>query len=104
MQTKKNNSIFNKPYYEARAKVFKALGHPTRLLFADHLARGEKCVCELQVLVHADMSTVSKHLTVMREAGIVSMEKRGSNVYYALKMECLAGFLACLDQVLGTQA
>lgn len=101
MQATKNNSIFNKPYYEARAKVFKALGHPTRLLFADHLAMGEKCVCELQALVHADMSTVSKHLTVMREAGIVTMEKRGSNVYYTLKMECLAGFFACLDQVLG---
>jgi ArsR family transcriptional regulator len=104
MQDKQHSDIFNKPYYEARAKVFKALGHPTRLLFADQLATGAKCVCELQALVHADMSTVSKHLTVMREAGIVTMEKRGSNVYYSLKMECLAGFLACLDTVLGQRA
>ena len=71
--------------YEARANVIKALAHPTRLFIVDELARvGEKCVCELTALIGADMSTVSKHLTILKGVGIVQDEKRGSTVYYRL--------------------
>lgn len=81
-----------------RSKIFKALGHPSRILLVDALLRGERCVCELRELVHADMSTVSKHLSVLREAGVVGSKKRGANVYYHLRMECVRGFLACVDR------
>ncbi len=87
-------------YIEAQAAVFKALGHPSRLLMVDALRSGEKCVCELQVLVGDDMSTVSRHLAVLREAGIVEREKKGVNIYYRLVLGCLENFLACTGRLI----
>lgn len=83
-----------------QAKIFKALGHPSRLLMVDALRGGEKCVCELQQIVGADMSTVSKHLSVLREAGIVNSEKRNTNIYYRLSLCCLELFLSCTDKLI----
>ena len=91
-------------YIEAQAKIFKALGHPVRLLMADALREGEKCVCELQALSGLDMSTVSKHLSLLREAGIVSAEKRGTSMYYRLSMCCLDSFLACTAEMIQDHA
>ena len=80
---------------EGQAKIFKALGHPSRLLMVDALRDGEKCVCELRELVGDDLSTVSRHLAVLREAGVVVSEKRGTNIYYSVKLPCLGNFLEC---------
>lgn len=85
----------NRKFIAEQAKIFKALGHPSRLLMADALRGGERCVCELQALVGCDVSTVSKHLAVLREAGIVAADKRGTNIYYRLVLACLDGFMAC---------
>ena len=82
-----------------QAKIFKALGHPSRLLMVDALRDGEKCVCDLQALVGDDMSTVSKHLSVLREAGVVFTEKRGTNIYYRLALCCLDTFLSCTGEI-----
>jgi DNA-binding transcriptional ArsR family regulator len=82
-----------------RATVIKALAHPSRLLIAEALMDGEMCVCDLKDLVGADMSTVSKHLSLMREAGVLISEKRGLNIYYQLACECLGDFLRCVDQI-----
>ncbi len=90
-------------YIEAQAAVFKALGHPSRLLMVDALRNGEKCVCELQALVGDDMSTVSKHLAVLREAGIVEREKKGVNIYYRLVLRCLENFLTCTGRLIEQQ-
>jgi len=81
-----------------RAKVFKALGHPSRLLMVETLGQGEKCVCELRELVGSDISTISKHLSVLKEAGIVTDERRGTSVYYSLRMRCVSTFLACVGR------
>lgn len=89
----------HKKYIAEQAKIFKALGHPSRLLMVDALRDGEKCVCDLQVLVGDDMSTVSKHLSVLREAGIVSTDKRGTNIYYQLSLCCLETFLTCTGEI-----
>lgn len=85
---------------EARARVIKAMAHPTRLLFVDELANGERCVCELNELVNADVSTISKHLAVLKNAGIVSDEKRGTRVFYSLRVPCVLDFFSCVDAVL----
>jgi len=85
--------------YEARAQVLKALAHPTRLFMAEELSRGERCVCDLTEMVGADMSTVSKHLSVMKRAGIVADDKRGSQVFYLLRMPCVLDFLRCAEAV-----
>lgn len=82
-----------------RVAVIKALAHPSRMLIAETLMSGERCVCDLQSLVGADMSTVSKHLTLMREAGVLTCEKRGLNIYYRLACSCLGSFLRCLDEL-----
>lgn len=86
--------------YQARAKVIKALAHPTRLFIVDQIAEEEKCVCELTGMIGADMSTVSKHLSVLKEAGIVSVEKRGLQVYYRLCCPCILNLFDCIEGVL----
>ncbi len=84
---------------ELRAQVVKALAHPSRILIAESLIAGERCVCELTELVGADMSTVSKHLSVMKSAGLVQIEKRGLNVFYRLCCPCLGDFFKCVDMI-----
>jgi ArsR family transcriptional regulator len=93
-------TIAERKLYEAKARVLKALAHPVRLWMAEQLAGGERCVCELVNPLGLDFSTVSKHLAVMREAGIVAMEKRGKQVFYSLKVPCILGFMGCVEAVL----
>ena len=87
-------------HFEDRSIIFKALAHPARLLIIDALARQKHCVCELTDMIGADTSTVSKHLSVLRNAGIVEDEKQGQMVYYTLAMPCVLTFLSCIDSVL----
>lgn len=84
----------------ARARVLKALAHPSRLMIVEELERRERCVCELKQMVGADLSTVSKHLAVLKRAGIVAGEKRGLQVYYRLTMPCVTRFFGCVEEVL----
>ena len=88
-----------KARYEAKAKIIKAMAHPTRLFLVDELSRQSRCVCELTALVGADMSTVSKHLSILKAAGIVEDEKRGLQVWYSLRMPCILNFFGCVEQV-----
>jgi ArsR family transcriptional regulator len=90
--------------YEARATVIKAMGHPTRLFIVEELSRQERCVRELTEMVGADVSTVSKHLSVLKNAGIVQDEKRGSQVFYSLLVPCVLNFFSCVESVLETRA
>lgn len=88
---------------KVKASIFKALGHPTRLWIVEQLADGEKCVCEFVEEVNVDFSTISKHLAVLRHAGVVNMDKRGKQIFYSLKMPCLLSSLDCIDVVLNNQ-
>ncbi|RKX30046.1 MAG: ArsR family transcriptional regulator [Candidatus Zixiibacteriota bacterium] len=90
--------------FEARAKIIKAMAHPTRLFIVDELSKHEKCVCELTEMIGADTSTVSKHLSILKGAGIVTDEKRGSQVYYQLRAPCVLNFFGCVESVLKTNA
>ena len=80
-----------------RAAVFKALGHPARLRMVEELADGERCVCELVAAAGTGWSTVSRHLAVLKAAGVLDDEKRGLQVFYRLALPCVASFTACLD-------
>ena len=86
--------------YEARARIAKALAHPSRLLMLDALGEKELCVGELTKLVGADQTTVSKHLAILRNAGLVEDRRSGVLVHYRLKATCLGGFWRCLETVL----
>jgi ArsR family transcriptional regulator, arsenate/arsenite/antimonite-responsive transcriptional repressor len=88
--------------YEARARIVKALAHPTRLFIVDKLAEHEYCVNELTAMVGCDMSTMSKHLSILRNAGVVVDEKRGACIYYTLRCPCIVSFFTCTDKVLAT--
>lgn len=90
-----------KAKYEARARVIKAMAHPTRLFIVDELAaKGECCVCELTEKIGADMSTVSRHLAVLKNAGILEDEKRGLQVFYKLRVPCVLNFFDCVEGVM----
>lgn len=88
----------------ARARILKAMAHPSRLLMLEELAGGARCVAELTRLVGADISTVSKHLSVLREAGIVAGERQGSQVIYSLRVPCVLNFFGCVEAVLRARA
>ena len=86
-------------HFRARAEIMKAMAHPSRLMMVDELSRGERCVCELTELVGHDMSTVSKHLNILKKAGLIADEKRGKQVYYRLKVPCVLQFFDCMESV-----
>jgi len=91
-------------HYQALVLIIKAMAHPTRLFIVDRLARGEKCVCKLTDVIGADMSTVSKHLSILKNAGIIDDQKRGVKVYYKLKVPCVTQFFGCVKSVIKTTA
>ncbi|MCX7805553.1 MAG: metalloregulator ArsR/SmtB family transcription factor [Planctomycetota bacterium] len=90
--------------FKERALIMKALAHPTRLFIVDRLGRRETCVCELVSMIGADMSTVSKHLSILKSAGIVEDEKRGLRVFYRLRWPCVLRFFDCIEGVLSAAA
>lgn len=90
--------------FRARAAIVKALAHPTRLFIVDQLAHKELCVNELTEMIGADVSTVSKHLALLRGAGIVTDEKRGLQVYYRLEVPCIMNIFGCVEGVLESRA
>lgn len=86
----------------SQAQVFKALGHPARLQMVMAVADGEQCVCELTELVGLDMSTISKHLSVLTAAGVMVSEKRANKVFYRLRTPCVTKVFTCLQDVQAT--
>ena len=91
--------------YEIRARIVKAMAHPARLMIVDELAKnGERCVCELTEMVGTDMSTVSRHLAQLKQAGLIADEKRGKLVYYSLRVKCVLNFFGCIESVIQCNA
>ncbi len=86
--------------YDGLAAVFKALAHPTRLFIVNKLAEEPYCVCDLTTLVGADTSTISKHLSVLKNAGLVTDAKQGTSVYYSLSCGCMNQLFAGAQTVM----
>lgn len=83
--------------------MFKALGDPVRLQLVAALARAdETCVCDLTPLVDVSAPTVSHHLKILREVGLVECERRGTWVYYRLRPGVLGGLATLLGAGAGT--
>lgn len=78
-------------------RVFRALGHEARLEIAQALSRGESCVNDLRELIGSSWSTVSEHLAVLRDAGVVANTRRGNQMVYRLALPCVATFTSCLQ-------
>ena len=86
--------------YELRARVIKALAHPVRLYVVDRLEQSEHCVGELVSLIRLDQSTVSKHLNILKSAGIVAVKKRGRESWYRLRTPCITEFFGCVESTI----
>jgi ArsR family transcriptional regulator len=85
--------------FKNQARIIKALAHPTRLFIVDELSRGERYVCELKDMIGVEMPTVSRHLGVLKGAGILEDEKRGLQVFYRLRVPCVLNFFKCVEAV-----
>lgn len=85
---------------QAKAQIFKALGHPVRLMIVEALEKRPHCVCELVEMVPGAQATTSKHLDVLLRAGIVSRTKEGVKMIYELAMPCLLKTLPCVVEAL----
>lgn len=90
--------------YDALAEILKAIAHPTRLLIVEELSKKPRCVSELTEMIGADTSTVSKHLALMKNTGIVDSTKNGNQVYYNLRVICVLNFISCLESVIEVNA
>lgn len=89
---------------ETRASILKALGHPSRLYMVEQLtAQGKLCVCELTDMVGSDISTISKHLKILKDAGLVKNTKQGNQIFYEIRCPCTMDFFNCVERVLEQQ-
>ncbi len=93
-----------KARHEARAKIIKAMAHSSRLFIIEELSKHECCVNELTEMIGADTSTVSKHLSVLKNAGLVTDEKRANSIFYNLRVPCIMQFMGCVEDVLSANA
>ena len=85
---------------EIRAKVVKAMAHPVRLMVIEFLKNGEHSFSEVFDLFKLDKSTVSKHLLVLKEAGIITSRKEGTDMIYKLEVPCVIDFFSCVTAVI----
>ena len=85
---------------EIRARIIKAMGHPVRLMMIEFLKKRERSFSDIFDLFKLDKSTVSKHLLVLKEAGIVSSKKDGADMVYKLEVPCVTDFFSCVTAVI----
>ena len=91
---------WNNRLNKERALIFKALGHPLRLAIMDELKAGECCVQDLEIKLGAEQSNISRHLAILKQAGVIDCRKEGLYVRYFLAFPCITGFFSCVNQVI----
>jgi len=89
---------------KTRADILKALAHPVRVLIVSTLTEGVRCVCELNKLVAIDQSGLSRHLALLKKAGIVSERRDGMRVFHHLETPCILKAFECAVEVVRTDA
>jgi ArsR family transcriptional regulator len=97
--SKRNHLLFEK-----QAEIAKAIAHPLRIAIVNFLKDGEQCVCDIAEYVGSERSNVSRHLSVMVNAGLLEYRKEGLKVIYKLKTPCILDFFSCVSRVLKQQA
>jgi len=91
MLSKKKQLLFQK-----QAEIVKAIAHPLRIAILDFLKDGEQCVCDIAEYVGSERSNVSRHLSVMVNAGVLGHRKEGLKVIYKLRTPCILEFFSCI--------
>ncbi len=90
--------------FEKQAEIAKAIAHPLRIAVVNFLKDGEQCVCDIAEHIGSERSNVSRHLSVMVNAGLLEYRKEGLKVIYRLKCACIVDFFSCVSRVLKQQA
>ena len=99
MLSKKKQLLFEK-----QAEIVKAIAHPLRIAVVDFIKDGPRCVCDIAKYVGSEQSNVSRHLSVMVNAGVLGYHKEGLKVIYKLKTPCILDFFSCITACLKQQA
>ncbi|MHC4132964.1 MAG: ArsR/SmtB family transcription factor [Planctomycetota bacterium] len=102
MISRKNKFVYEKQ--AEVAEVLKSMAHPLRIAILDFLRDQEKCVCDIAEHVGSERSNVSRHLSIMAKADILTFRKEGLKVFYQLKAPCVLDFLSCVNNCLKEQA
>ncbi len=89
----------NRRLLRRQADVFKALGHPSRMAIVHALGGGPVCACELADVAGCAPSTLSRHLSVLRHAGVITDERRGQQIFYHLSFPCVLSFAECIERI-----
>lgn len=82
-----------------RSHIFKALAHPMRVYLLEKIKEKTWCVCELAKEAGIPKSAASKHLSQLKEAGLVEDQKRGTRVEYRLTAPCIIELITCTEDV-----
>ena len=89
---------------KARAEILKALSNPVRLVVVDALRRGDLCVGDINRLVRVRQPTLSRHLHLLKKAGIVTERKEGTRVIHHLETPCILKAFDCALEVMKSHA
>ncbi|MCH7227926.1 ArsR/SmtB family transcription factor [Haloferula sp. A504] len=95
----KQSSLPSRRSLSRQAEVFKALGHAGRMAIVHALKEGPVCACELAAVAGCSNSTTSRHLSVLRHAGVIEDERRGQQIFYHLAFPCVLSFADCINKV-----
>ena len=90
--------------FAKQAEIAKAIAHPVRIAILDFLKDGGQCVCDIANHVGSERSNVSRHLSIMLNAGVLGCRKEGLKVIYSLKTPCILDFFSCVIGVMKHQA
>ena len=85
--------------YEGKANIFKALSHPTRLFILHTIKDKPYSVSELAKMTEIDISTMSRHLDLLKRYQIITGQKEKNTVYYRLNIPCLFEFMDCAQKI-----
>lgn len=99
MLTKKNQLLLEK-----QAEIAKAIAHPLRIAILYFLKDSPQCVCDIAEHLGSERSNVSRHLSVMTNAGLLEYRKEGLKVIYKLKTPCILECFTCITGCLKLQA
>ena len=100
----KKTAEMNQKILEGQSSILKALGQPTRLQILELLNNGERCVCEIFPAIHQEQANVSKHLSILKQAGILESRKDGLRILYRIKAPEILNLLTGVSKLLKAQA
>lgn len=91
--------MLNSDLIELESSYLKAIAQPTRLKILYFLRDGEKCQCEIIPKMKEDQSNISRHLTLMRDMGILESRRDGVSIYYRIKDKRIFNLLFMVDEM-----